>query len=231
MSQHKTLDENRRYYVYVWINDDTNEPFYVGKGTKDRYRNKGSWTRNKWFVNIYKKHKTHSEIIVDNLTEEEAYLKEREIEIDFRKKGFILCNINECGYGPPTLYGKENGNYNNKWSSEKRKELSEYLIKNKLHSGTKNGRCKKCMRVEDGKIYDYMTLAAEDLKVKDVTSVSRCVKNNKYVCKGYHFVGEDKFDLLNTEEKRKEYLNNLKQSHYTGMYNENSEYQGKPLES
>lgn len=33
------MKNNNEYYVYEWIRLDTNEPFYVGKGKKDRWKN------------------------------------------------------------------------------------------------------------------------------------------------------------------------------------------------
>ena len=44
------LLEDNIYYVYEWIRLDTNEPFYVGMGHKNRWRDFQS--RNKWFINI-----------------------------------------------------------------------------------------------------------------------------------------------------------------------------------
>jgi hypothetical protein len=38
-----------------------------------------------------------SKILFEGLTEEEALLKEREIELDLKNKGYILANIVECG--------------------------------------------------------------------------------------------------------------------------------------
>ena len=32
------LDETKKYYVYEWFVIETNEVFYVGKGTGRRYR-------------------------------------------------------------------------------------------------------------------------------------------------------------------------------------------------
>ena len=58
------------YYVYIYYRLDTNEPFYVGKGC--RYRWKDLSRRNKHFKKIANKYPIAVDIIKDNLTDEEA---------------------------------------------------------------------------------------------------------------------------------------------------------------
>lgn len=63
---------NNDYYVYIYWRLDINEPFYVGKGKGNRWRNVGLTRRSSHFINIFNKCLTVVEIIKDNLTEEEA---------------------------------------------------------------------------------------------------------------------------------------------------------------
>ena len=42
----------KEFYVYEWYNTVTNEVFYVGKGTKNRYKN--ITKRNKYFLDYIK---------------------------------------------------------------------------------------------------------------------------------------------------------------------------------
>ena len=59
------------YYVYIYYRLDTNEPFYVGMGHNNRW--KVLYNRNGYFKNITNKHPTICDIVMDNLTEEQAH--------------------------------------------------------------------------------------------------------------------------------------------------------------
>ena len=58
------------FYVYIYWRLDTNEPFYIGKGHGDRW--KDTCDRNDHFNNILKKIPVMVEIFKDNLTEEQS---------------------------------------------------------------------------------------------------------------------------------------------------------------
>ena len=65
------------YYVYIYYRLDTNEPFYVGKGKENRW--KDFRDRSNHFMNIINKHPVVCEIVKSNLTENEAFYWEEEI--------------------------------------------------------------------------------------------------------------------------------------------------------
>lgn len=67
----------RDYYVYIYYRLDTNEPFYIGKGRKSRWKRLNR--ENTHFNNIVNKYDVAVEIIKYNLTEEEAFYWEEEI--------------------------------------------------------------------------------------------------------------------------------------------------------
>ena len=69
------MDE-RKFYVYEWYIEDTNEVFYVGKGTGDRYKRLNG--RNYFFKCMYDTHNCNVRKIFVNLTEKEAFEKEIE---------------------------------------------------------------------------------------------------------------------------------------------------------
>ncbi len=90
-------------YLYRHIRLDKNEPFYVGIGSDTTYyRSKRETKRNKIWNDIRKKCEIRSEIVLDDLTWEEACIKEIEFvrlygRID-RKTG-CLANLTDGGDG------------------------------------------------------------------------------------------------------------------------------------
>jgi hypothetical protein len=85
------------FIVYIHIRPDTNEPFYVGMGVIGRDLHLAG--RNNFWKNIVNKNngKFESKILFENLTEEEALIKEREVELYLRDQGYKLTNIIKCG--------------------------------------------------------------------------------------------------------------------------------------
>jgi len=110
--------QNNNFIVYIHIRPDINEPFYVGKGISKRDRSK--YGRNQYWHNIVNKNNGifESKILFEGLSENEALLKEREIELDLRNKGYILANIAECGVKAGTTGMKH--------SKESKHKMSEY---------------------------------------------------------------------------------------------------------
>lgn len=117
-------------YLYRHIRLDTNQPFYVGIGSDNegefiRAFQKG---RNKYWNNIVNKTEYHIEIILDDLTWEDACLKEQEfIKLYGRKnlKTGSLVNLTDGGEG--TL--------NTIISDETRKKMSDFQKGNKHRVG------------------------------------------------------------------------------------------------
>lgn len=111
--------QNNNFIVYIHIRPDINEPFYVGKGIPKRDRSK--YGRNQYWHNIVNKNNGifESKILFEELSEEEALIKERETELDLRNKGYILSNIAECGVKAGTTGMKH--------SEESKRKISEGL--------------------------------------------------------------------------------------------------------
>jgi len=120
-------------YVYRHIRLDKNEPFYIGIGHNDYRRSRSKRSRNSMWNNIVLKTDYEVEIILDNLTWDEACEKEKEfISIYGRRdlKTGILCNMTEGG----------EGTIGRKFSEINREELINRNIGNvygKLNKGRK----------------------------------------------------------------------------------------------
>lgn len=101
---------NRKYYVYEWFNVITGEVFYVGKGIRNRYCQLSG--RNKYFMDYFNTHECKSRIVYENLTEQQAYEKEKELIKYYRKNSnFRLTNMTEGGDGNPFKSGELNPKY------------------------------------------------------------------------------------------------------------------------
>ena len=125
------LDETKKYYVYEWFVIETNEVFYVGKGTGRRYREHKR--RNKMFLDFYNTHNCNVRIVKDNLTEKEAFDYEIELIRFYRKESkYRLSNVEDGGYQdtPYRHYSEEE-----KIEWRKRSSLSK---KGKINQGSNN---------------------------------------------------------------------------------------------
>lgn len=115
--------ENKEFYVYRWFYIKTNETFYVGKGKGNRYKDKSNH-RNQYFKNIVLKEKNNviSEILKNNLTEQEAWDLEKKLIQEYKTKGECKTNFHEGGCGGNT------GNYNNPERSRKLSEAAKKRV-------------------------------------------------------------------------------------------------------
>lgn len=92
-----------KFYVYRWFYKDTNETFHIGKGKNQRYK-ETKQSRNQYFKNIIEKEKDNvaSEILYNNLTEQEAWELERKLIREYKAKGECKTNFHEGGNGGNT---------------------------------------------------------------------------------------------------------------------------------
>lgn len=93
------VNEDKRYYVYEWIRLDTNEPFYIGKGSYNRwYESKRG--NNCHFNNIVKSIPVAVNILHDELTEDDAFKYECWYIYEYKDViGYNLVNITDGGEG------------------------------------------------------------------------------------------------------------------------------------
>jgi hypothetical protein len=88
---------DKKYFVYVHYRLDDDEPFYVGKGTRNRDRLKAQ--RGDWWKRIVAKHGYRIERIFYTNYETEAFNRERSLIATLRALGKPLCNLTDGGDG------------------------------------------------------------------------------------------------------------------------------------
>ena len=219
-------DNMQKRCVYIWVNDNTHEPFYVGCGTHSRAKTTKWSSRTKAFYEVFNNNPCHYVIVKDNLTASEAAELERVVIKDYRDQGIELVNQTNGGeirqFSEWTeemrkeysqrLTGENNPNFGHTWTDEMKARLSKERIAKGLAKGGLNPRATPVMCVETGTVYACKEDASGFLGVASAcSSIYFCLKDPKRVAgKGrYHFVGKDMFDELNTEEKRKEWLRKI----------------------
>lgn len=138
------LDPQKRYYVYAWYTKDTNEIFYIGKGTGNRYLTRKR--ENKFFMNILNAHDCDSVILKDGLSEKEAFDLEIILIEYFRKNSRILTNICDGGENPPKMYGKRP----KEWAENVRKGLIDAYQNNPELRAKSSERMKNFLQTNKG---------------------------------------------------------------------------------
>jgi len=160
------------WYVYRHIRLDKNEPFYIGIGNKKNYlRAYDVEKRNEIWKKIYKKTNIEVDILFDNITKDEASVKEQEFIKLYGRKDLntgLLCNMTDGGDGiwncKRTSFTKEklrqqklgskNPQYGKKQSEEikikrgiykKGRKASEESIRNRILGAIKSGQAKKTL--------------------------------------------------------------------------------------
>ena len=117
------------FYVYKWFNVETNEVFYIGKGTKNRY--KQIQKRNNLFLDYLQKNKCEVEIIEYFDDEQKAFEKEYELICHYKKKGQCKCNLDNGGKGGCNfVWTPEMRDYYSKYNIMKSQKQRERMSKN-----------------------------------------------------------------------------------------------------
>ena len=113
--------------MYEWYLVDTGEVFYVGKGSGKRFKSISN--RNANFKKIYDEYKCDVRIKCNNLTEAQAFKKEKEtIKYYKTKDNCRLTNLTDGGEGcsgwiPPQIYrDKQSMIHKKQWQDENYKE-------------------------------------------------------------------------------------------------------------
>jgi hypothetical protein len=221
------------WYVYQHIREDKNIPFYIGIGSMSNYRRAYiTKDRSQFWKNITKISNYHVEIIMDNLSEEEA--KSKEIEYiklyGRRKNGGILCNLTDGGDGvsgykhtDETKDIIKSKRKNQIFSVESRKIFSINNIGNTRALGKKHSEDKKIAKSLnqrgkfggqiirkdiDGNIIEFSGIkdAAESINVKHKDIWYAITKRSGFLYKGFYWEYKGERQIKNTTEISKEYL-------------------------
>ena len=112
------------FYVYEWYVVESAEIFYVGKGTRNRYKVR---KHNKFFNDFITRYNCDSRIIKEFKTEKEAFEYEYERINELKCIGQCVCNIYEGGTGGTV-----------EWWTEERKE--KYSKNNVMKSKKQRAR-------------------------------------------------------------------------------------------
>jgi hypothetical protein len=181
-------------YLYRHIRLDINQPFYVGIGSDDFFRRATEITRrNTYWNNIVESTAYEVEIILQDLTWEEACKKEKEfIALYGRKdlkKGFLV-NHTDGGEGlhnPSedvrsrkrlSMLGKNSGDKNGMKKLEARTKLSKSRKGKYTGSNSPVARPVECYDLEG----NYLTCYSTIIEAERFTGVAN--PNISKVCKG-----------------------------------------------
>lgn len=168
---------DNKFYVYEWYNIDTQEVFYVGKGCGKRYL---KTNRNKDFNEYYKNHNVDVRIIYQNLFEEEAFKKEKELTDFYKEKNQCQCNLAPAGQGGcHFVWTDEMKDYWSKNNPMKAEEQRQRMRENNpMHNkeiALKNGAKHKQAIIIDNIIYDGLVDAAKVYNVSSITIGNWCL--------------------------------------------------------
>ena len=161
-------------YIYRHIRLDKNEPFYIGIGSDDKYKRAYSVNpRTKHWKNITALTPYQVEIVLDNLTWEEACKKEQEfIQLYGRKdKGLgSLCNYTDGGEG---AYGRVLTNESKKKISQsvsgKNHGMYQKTHTEKAKEKIAKAGCKQVINIVTKTVYSSVKEAAAILGLRPNT--------------------------------------------------------------
>lgn len=149
--------QEKKYYVYAWFYKQTGKIFYIGKGTKYRYRSRKR--DNPKLVEIINSCDCDSKILKGNLDEKEAFECEKEMIKKYRELGHPLINIQDGGHFPPNHAGTHKSNEVKRKMSESRKE---YLKNHPEVRAEASERMKNFFKTEKGKAFQQKSIEARN---------------------------------------------------------------------
>lgn len=169
-----TFKEERRFYVYAWYIVDTFEIFYIGKGTGNRYKTKKR--ENSYFSKMVQTHNCDSVILMNGLTEKEAFEYEKILISYCRGKFNRLTNVLDGGEQPPSTAGT-------KRTKETKDKMRKSMIQTyKNHPELKekaSERMKRFLKTEKGREFQRKSIASRDNDEFRKSQSVKCRKANR----------------------------------------------------
>lgn len=165
------------FYVYEWFITDTDEIFYVGKGTKNRYRQ--LYHRNKLFRLYLDKFNCDVRIIKYFNNEEDAFAFEHKRILELKRYNQAKCNLDYGGIGGcKFIWTDEMREYKSIYNPMKSDAQRERM---KLHNPMQNkdiakrvGEKHRRAVIIDGEIFETSSMAAAKYNVSPVTITEWC---------------------------------------------------------
>lgn len=154
-------------YVYRHIRLDKNEPFYIGIGSDDNYsRAYSRKNRNKIWHGIVNKSDFRVEVMIDNLSKDDACQKEMEYISLYGKiinSTGILANITDGGDG---ILGYSHNSITKSAISRKKKQY-KFTDSHKINisKGRQNKQTKRVIDRKSGNVYSSVKEASKDLNI------------------------------------------------------------------
>jgi hypothetical protein len=160
-----------KYYTYAHYTLDTNELFYIGKGTGNRCNSENN--RNIYWKRKVAKHGFKVCVLALWDTEEDAYIHEKVLIDAFKSLGYKLCNIANGGKGG--LSGVLNpkvsaANKTREWSEDSRKKVSGTLRGRKMSEEFKEKTSKRLKEVP--KTFSHRKNLAKALRKSKIECVT-----------------------------------------------------------
>lgn len=171
------------FYVYAWYNVKTKIIFYVGKGTRERYKQVRK--RNRLFKKYYAENECDVKIIKYFESEQEALAYEHKHIVRLKKKGQCMCNLDDGGKGGMNFVWNDSmreyqSKYNPMKKPEQRKRMSKHNpMKNKEISELVASKNKRAV-VINGKYFDGIVDAAEYYGVWSETIIRAIKEHRKF---------------------------------------------------
>ena len=198
------MDAIQKFYVYKWYNTDTNEVFYIGKGTRNRKNNLTH--RNKIFQDYYANNNCANEIIKYFDDENQALQYEKEMISYYRSLGQAQANIDDGGNGGLAFIWTETmRNYKSQFNPMKDEKQKERMSKNNPMKNSIIAKkvAQKLQRavIIDNQFFPSVKLAAEQLNTSSFVIETWCKR-------GYNTQGQP---CRYADEPQKEYSDDIKQ--------------------